>query len=535
MPSETVGTEANPGTLSAVAGLIGLDAPSFLFLLTLLSCYPLCYVSRTYLHGQAQTIKHVYFTLCGLTLASLNFGYDIVHSMISLLVNYILLVTVGGSQFSVALSFAFNMGYLLIAYIVVSTDGYDVNWTTPHCILTLRMIGTAFDLYDGHRDESKLSAEQKELNIKTTPTLLEMCGHTYFPGGFFAGPQFPMRRYLDFTAEKLLDNDEGRLPDCVMPAFNRLGAAALYALLECVLAPIYSNEFLLSEEFAEGACIMSGLAYNGKDEKGNAVWDACASVKPWKLETSTHTAEYIRSFNLTTNTWVSRLEIVLGSVIFFAMDVAREGACIMSGLAYNGKDEKGNAVWDACASVKPWKLETSTHTAEYIRSFNLTTNTWVSRYVFKRLKFLNNRYISQTAAVMFLAVWHGMYIGYYICFGLEIFVTTTEAFVQDAVKRYPPLAKLVNNPALKFPIFAYLKFNVSLFVGYPLVSFVLLRWRRIRLVYSAVYHIPTLVVVGFPFLYQFAILPRLKKLERAAKKAAEEPQDVQNGETDKSK
>ena len=51
------------------------------------------------------------------------------------------------------------------------------------------------------------------------------------------------------------------------------------------------------------------------------------------------------------------------------------------------------------------------------------------RYVYKRLKFLNNRYISQGAALLFLAVWHGMYVGYYICFGLEMFVTTTETFV----------------------------------------------------------------------------------------------------------
>ncbi|XP_038047467.1 lysophospholipid acyltransferase 5-like [Patiria miniata] len=490
MSSETVETASDPGLLAGVAGLVGLDAPSFLYLMTLLLCYPLCYISRTYLHGQSQFIKHVYFILCGLTLASLNFGYDIVYSMISVLVNYVLLVTVGGSQLSVALSFAFNMGYLLTAYVLLSTDGYDVMWTTPHCILTLRMIGTAFDLFDGHKDESQLSVEQKQLSIKTVPSLLEMCGYTYFPGGFFAGPQFSIRRYLDFTAEKLLDNDQGHPPACVMPALSRLGAAAVYAILECVLAPMFSNALLQSEDFANSSLLYQIVVVG--------IWHKIVFFKY--------------------------------CTVFLIVD----GSCIMSGLPYNGKDENGNALWNACTSVIPWKLETATVTAEYIRSFNITTNVWVSRYVFKRLKFLNNRYISQTAAVMFLAVWHGMYVGYYICFGLEIFVTATETFVQDAVKRYPPLTKLVSNPALKLPIFALLKITVSLSVGYPLVGFVLLRWRRIRLVYGAMYHIPTLVLIIFPFLYQMVILPRLKKMERAAKKAAEAAQDTKNSENEKS-
>ncbi|XP_071805143.1 lysophospholipid acyltransferase 5-like [Asterias amurensis] len=475
------------GVFSGISGKLGIDESSLLYLLTIFSCYPLMYISRTYLHGQSPIIKHVYFIACSLTLAFCNFGFDIIYSLISVLLNYALLVTVGGSSLSVAVSFALNMGYLLSAYILVSTDGYDINWTTPHCILTLRMISVAFDLYDGKRDQANLSSEQKSLNIKTTPSLLELAGFTYFTGGFFAGPQFSIRRYLEFTEEKLLDNDKGELPNCIGPAMNRFAVGVVYAVLETILTPMFSNAYLLSEEFAASSFLYKMFA-----------------VVMW------HKAVFFKYC----------------TVFLFV-----EGACIMSGLAYNGKDKEGNALWDACASIKPQMLETATSTAQYIKAFNLSTNTWVGRYVFKRLKFLNNRYISQTAAVMFLAVWHGMYIGYYICFGLEIFITTCELFVQDAVKRSPPFAKFVNNPSLKLPLFIFLKFTASLSVGYPLVAFVLLRWRRIRLVYQAMFHLPTLFFLGFPFLYQFLILPRLKKQERAARKAAEVAKDSREEES----
>ena len=36
-----------------------------------------------------------------------------------------------------------------MGYYTTMTDEYVVKWTTPHCVLTLRLIGLAFDVYDG--------------------------------------------------------------------------------------------------------------------------------------------------------------------------------------------------------------------------------------------------------------------------------------------------------------------------------------------------------------------------------------------------
>lgn len=52
-----------------------------------------------------------------------------------------LLSTTGGSLASVIVSFLFNFLYLLVGYWYTESDGYDICWTMPHCILALRLIG----------------------------------------------------------------------------------------------------------------------------------------------------------------------------------------------------------------------------------------------------------------------------------------------------------------------------------------------------------------------------------------------------------
>ncbi|XP_033642606.1 lysophospholipid acyltransferase 5-like [Asterias rubens] len=484
---EQESTEASPSLLGDLAGRLGLDVPALLYLFTFLAGFPLAYISRTFLHGQSPTIKHTYFTVCCLVLAYLNFGYDIIHSAISVLINYALLVTIGGTPLSVAISFTFNMSYLLTAYIYLATDGYDLIWTTPHCILTLRLIGTAWDLYDGQKKEEQLSAEQKLFNIKTAPSLLELAGYTYFFGGFFASPQFSLRRYLDFTKEKLLGNDKGELPSCVEPAMNRFYVGCFYVFLHCALSPFFPNEYLLSAQFAN-------------------------SSFPYQV--------FVLVF------WSKSLFFKYSSVFMFT-----EGVCTMAGLTYNGKDEKGNALWDACVGLRPKIFEIATISKHCVISFNISTNLWASRYVFKRLKFLNNKYISQASALFFLAIWHGFFIGYFICFVQEFFVTFIESQITDATKRIPALSKIVSTPAFDFPLFA-IKLIWNKFVcGHALAALVLLRWSRIHVVYSAMYYMPVIFYITFPLLYSMVILPQLNKIY---KPQTESPKD--NGkETAKTK
>lgn len=92
-----------------------------------------------------------------------------------------------------------NLNLDYVGYYQTGTDTYDIKWSMPHCVLTLRLIGLCLDYYDGRKKPDQLNAHQKKMALVQTPTFLEMCGHVYFPGGFLVGPQFSMKRYIDFA------------------------------------------------------------------------------------------------------------------------------------------------------------------------------------------------------------------------------------------------------------------------------------------------------------------------------------------------
>lgn len=69
-----------------------------------------------------------------------------------------------------------------------------------------------------------------------------------------------------------------------------------------------------------------------------------------------------------------------------------------------------------------------------------------SSYVFKRLKFLGNKLLSQALALFFLAIWHGLHSGYLVCFQMELLIVIVERQVRF-VRR-----SRMRSPALAFPL-----------------------------------------------------------------------------------
>lgn len=116
----------------------------------------------------------------------------------------------------------------------------------------------------------------------------------------------------------------------------------------------------------------------------------------------------------------------------------------MLGLTYNGKDAQGNAKWDGVSNVDLAKFENSTEFNHYIQSFNTNTNNWVAQYIYKRMKFMNNRYVSQLSVLLFLAVWHGFHTGYYVSFFFEFIIMFMERDVSIS-KYYKGDTAIFNN------------------------------------------------------------------------------------------
>jgi len=111
----------------------------------------------------------------------------------------------------VALAHFFFLGHLLVGYWFSETRQYDITWTTPFCIMTLRFIGLVMDVYDGQKPRDKLRPDQLQTAIVVPPSLLELVAFGLFFTGTLVGPQFSLARFRAFINGEYLDTD-GNVP-----------------------------------------------------------------------------------------------------------------------------------------------------------------------------------------------------------------------------------------------------------------------------------------------------------------------------------
>uniref|UniRef100_A0A3Q3KR76 Lysophospholipid acyltransferase 5 n=1 Tax=Monopterus albus TaxID=43700 RepID=A0A3Q3KR76_MONAL len=442
---------------------LGSPEPAVRLMLSILIGYPCALVYRKFLFYQPATVIHLFHTFSGLALAAFNFGSQIYHSAVCVLVQFLMLRLMGRTVTTVLSSFLFQMLYLLAGYYFTATKDYDIKWTMPHCVLTLKLIGVSLDYYDGRKDPSQLSLEQKKAGLLSVPSLLEMCGFSYFYGGFLVGPQFTLRSYQRLGG--------GGAPPCpsIIPAMKRFGLGFVCVVIYATFSPYFPNSYFLSDEFP--------------------FWYCCVFILLWS-------------------------KVMLYKYV--SCWIIAEGVCILSGLGYNGVVD-GKHQWDACANMKVWLYETTPLFGGTIASFNINTNAWAARQVFKRLKFLGNKMLSHVTTLLFLTIWHGLHSGYFMCFFMEFLIITVErrALVTDS----PLLTKLANS-ALYPLIYVVQQIIHWFFMGYSLVPFCLFTYDKWLKVYSSIYFCGH---VFFPAVY--LVIPYLRKVLVPRKELSQKKQE----------
>ncbi|XP_053306525.1 lysophospholipid acyltransferase 5 [Spea bombifrons] len=443
-----------------VAEALGASEAALRLILSIFIGYPLALFQRHFLFKKPPSHIHLFNTVTGLCIAYFNFGSQLYHSLLCVVLNFLILRLMGRTVTAVFTSFCFQMAYLLSGYYYTATDNYDIKWTMPHCVLTLKLIGLVFDYYDGGKDKASLTPEQQRHVVPRVPTLLEVCGFSYYYGGFLVGPQFSMCSYLKLVNGEMTDV-EGQKPNCIKPAMERLSLGLCTLVIYMVFGPYLPDNYFLSEEYAS-----------------QPFWYRCVYMTIWGKVTL---YKYVTCWLVT------------------------EGVCILSGLGYNGRDETGRPRWNACANMKVWLFETTPLFTGTISSFNTNTNDWVARYVFKRLRFLGNKAVSQATALFFLAIWHGMHSGYLVCFSLEFLIVMVEKQAMELVRDSPLLSRICSVPLLRPVFYVVQQFFHWFFMGYPLVPFCLFTWDKWIKVYSSVYFIGHVV-----FLLLLFVLPYLR-------------------------
>jgi len=447
--------------VKSIAEAAGGSEAAVRLLLGQLLGYPVLLFYRKCVSRQSSTLQHLYFIVTGLLAGWFVIGQDIQHSLAAILTTYIILAAAGGTLVSVIISFIFNFGYLLVGYYFTESEGYDICWTMPHCVLSLRLIGLTFDCYDGARAKRRglesLSRDQQKTALTESPSLTEMLSHNFFIGGYFIGPQIQMKKYQECLTPDYQDS----LPGSPLGyGLRRLGLGFLYLVFHIAGSVYLFSDWPVSPEFIN-SCLLTKLV-----------------LLPF---------------------WC---KITLSKYI--SLWLIAEGVCVISGLSFLGatEDNKGKLKidWKGCANVKTIRLETATKFGHVIESFNINTNNWVAVYIYKRLKFMGSRTVSQVVTLLFLAVWHGFHSGYYLVFLNEFLIIKVEREFLSIWSKSAKAARWQSSVqgARLLSLLGWL--YVFMLLPHCLVPFVLLTYNKFVPSYMSMYFGLYLFFFTWPFL-----------------------------------
>lgn len=189
-------------------------------------------------------------------------------------------------------------------------------------------------------------------------------------------------------------------------------------------------------------------------------------------------------------------------------------SCIRFGLSYNGAvttaDGRSQTQWDGCNNIKLLRFEGATKFQHYIESFNCNTNYFASEYIYKRLKFLGNRNLSQLFTLVFLAIWHGIRSGYYVTFFNEFIIMYMEKELESILKRTTLYEQMWANTYSRYFLYIVLKMYTIVFMGWSLVPFDVKVYSKWWAVYSSLYFSGFLLFLPWAFVYKPLLLKAVK-------------------------
>ena len=276
--------------------------------------------------------------------------------------------------------------------------------------------------------------------------------HCYFPATIFVGPLISFRKFIGYV-----NSDVNRLPDSWKLSLNRLVVGLFYTLVFAIGSMYWPTDILLSQQFSEAN-----------------FWQRINAILIVSMFCS---SKYLMAWLIS------------------------EGACIASGVAFDGMSHR------SCANIYVMQFNTSWTVGRMIKSFNMTTNSFVAKYVYKRLKFLGNKTLSKAITLLFLSLWHGIDTGYLVAFGMEFLIikmeTEVTAIVDQIRRKHPTIDRSLKNILLKYLFRLLLRIYTIYLLAYSFVPFMLIKPSIWLPVLKQVYFFGHLITVSWAIIHVF--------------------------------
>lgn len=402
----------------------------------------------------AKMPRHLLCLVSGVVLNQFVFGINYAYILLTSMVAYTILA-VGQyvkplRGWAHVISGCAVFGYLCVRQITRSgVSASSVDDSILQMVLTIKLYSLGYNLFDGTADaenikagissaKAKLAKEPADRSAKaqlsmlldrqarglgSLPSVIPFLGYVFNPATLFSGPAF---EYKDYATAMERDSLPGEAPSRYLPALWKfviglvhLAAAALlkseYSPEKYVYQPaiavlskdpsapsfftrllyMYITFWVVRSQYygcwklAEGACVMGGFGYRAPQQvKPNVLF----ADTEWMIGESTLRSVFRLVFGASYETRLAQFGVRLSSPA--------------TGSAHTIGD------WEGASNVALATVETRRGPDELVRSWNVFTQSWLERYIFKRAPRAGgfNRWLTFLAS----AFWHGFYSGYYL-------------------------------------------------------------------------------------------------------------------------
>jgi lysophospholipid acyltransferase len=375
------------------------------------------------------------------------------------------------------IGFVFLMGHMSINHIrrEMLDDPSTIDITGAQMVGLMKLSAFCWNVHDGRLPESALTDSQKSRALKEMPHLLKYTAWVMFFPSFMVGPAFDYADYDSYIDASMFATAAGqpapptkksrKIPRSGQPATIKAltGLAWLGAYL--YLSPYYNNDSVTSPDYMKYSLVRRIFM--------------------------------LYALGITTRTK------------YYAVWTLTEGACILSGLGYNGMDPKTNKPkWDRLENVNPLQIELAQNSRGYLEGWNKNTNHWLRNYVYLRVTPAGKKpgFLASLMTFGTSAFWHGFAPGYYLTFILAAFVQTVAKNFRRYIRPFflnPPKDESDRNPT---PLSSKRYYDFASWfvtqIGFSFVTapFVLLTLHDSIMVWARVYfYVPVAVAVSIAF------------------------------------
>lgn len=296
------------------------------------------------------------------------------------------------SPFMPWIGFVFLMGHMSMNHIIRQSinDPGAVDISGAQMVLVMKLTAFCWNVQDGRLPEAELSDFQKEHAVRTIPSILDFAGYVLFFPGLMAGPAFDYCDYSQYITTTMFTLPPGVDPSKAPPTRKKrkIPRSGTPAAIKGVYGTLWIVAFL--------------------------------KFSAWYYPSFYLSDDYMQ-YGFLRRVWQLYMLGLTVRMKYYGVWSLSEGACILSGIGYNGVDPKtGRAKWDRLTNIHPIAIETAQNTRAFLGEWNINTNLWLRNYMYLRVtpKGQKPGFGATLATFITSAFWHGFYPGYYMAFVL---------------------------------------------------------------------------------------------------------------------